>query len=287
MSIKLIPSILAGLAIGFGLGCVPVVNEHLHWNLWYIVPVSGLILGLAIAWIQFAICYRINQKVAGVSLVVLAAAAMIAYASVDYGIYFTMKITITGVEEIPDGEYRIRDLMTFTQFMKLNLQGSTVSDGPGLSGGTEIGATGTTISYIADLLGALLGAGGLLYYFSEKRPYCDRCGKYKEQQDKYQIFFAHEENLVKEIFGRLAELKEKGVYEDMSSYCSELAEQHPGAEGDVKVVVEQRLCPDCREATILGNVYRYGKKEWKEISELGFSLNSERHEQAPFGRHIA
>ncbi|MHC4154590.1 MAG: hypothetical protein ACYST6_06670 [Planctomycetota bacterium] len=285
MSIKLIPSILVGLAIGFGLGSVPVVNEHLHWNLWYIVPISGLILGLLIAWIQFAICYRLNQKVTGVSLVVLAA-AMISYASVDYGIYFTTKVTISGVEEIPDGEYKLRELMTFTQFMKLNLQGSTVSDGPGL-GGTEIGATGTTISYIADLLGALLGAGGLLYYFSEKRPYCDRCGKYKEQEDKYQILFTHEENLVKEIFGRLTELKEKGVYDDMASYCTELAEQHQAADGDVKIVVEQRLCPDCREATILGNVFRYGKKEWNEVSELGFSLNSERHEQAPFGRHIA
>ncbi|HUT30708.1 MAG TPA: hypothetical protein VMX13_13015 [Sedimentisphaerales bacterium] len=286
MSIKLIPSIVVGLAIGFGLGCLPVVNEYLHWNLWYIVPISGLILGVLIAWIQFAICYRINQKVAGASLVVLAVAVMVAYAAVDYGIYFTMKFTISGVQGVPDGEYRLRELMTFTQFMKLKLQGSAVSDGPG-DVGTEIGATGMTISYIADLLGGLLGAGGMLYYCSEKRPYCNRCGKYKQEQDKYQIFFEHEDNLVKEIFGSLADLKEKGIYDDMASYCRELAEQHQTAEGDVKIVVEQRICPDCREATILGSVFRYGKKEWKEVGELAFSLNSEHHEEPPFGRHIA
>jgi hypothetical protein len=88
MSVKLIPCIVASLLIGFVLGCIPVVNEHLHWNLWYIVPISGLALGALIGRIQFGICYRVNQKVAGVVIVVLAAAAMVGYATVDYGTYF-------------------------------------------------------------------------------------------------------------------------------------------------------------------------------------------------------
>ena len=38
--------IAVSLATGYGLGATPVINEYLHWNLWFIVPVSGLILGL-------------------------------------------------------------------------------------------------------------------------------------------------------------------------------------------------------------------------------------------------
>jgi len=280
MSIKLIPAILAGLAIGFGLGCVPVVNRYLHWNLWYIVPISGLVLGIAIASIQFAICYRLNQKVTGPSLVVLAAAAMIAYAAVDYGIYFTTKIDISGVEGVPDGRYSLRRLMTFRQFMKVNLSGSSLARIPG-EAGTNVGATGTTIFYVADLLGALLGASGMLYYFSQKRPYCNRCARYKEQEAKYEIRFEYDENLAKEIFGNITQLKDKAAYDQMVSYCEQLAEQHTGDQGNVKIVVEQRLCPECAEATILGSVYRYAKKEWTEVSELAFSLNSESHERVP------
>ncbi len=48
MIFKLIPTIIITLFLGVGLGYIPVINQHLHWNFWFIIPVSGLIFGLVI-----------------------------------------------------------------------------------------------------------------------------------------------------------------------------------------------------------------------------------------------
>jgi ribosomal protein S27AE len=133
--------------------------------------------------------------------------------------------------------------------MRLNLSGSSIS-------------------------GALLGAIGVLCYSSSRCPYCNRCGKYKELQDRNEILFEYEEDRVNEVFGRLGELKQSADYNGTVSYCRELTQKYENNKGNVKIVVEQRICPDCGQGTLLANVYRFGKKEWKEVDELRLSVSS-------------
>ena len=56
MSAKILPVALLTIALGFVLGYIPGLNEHLHWNLWYVVPVSGLLFGCAVGGLQFFYC---------------------------------------------------------------------------------------------------------------------------------------------------------------------------------------------------------------------------------------
>jgi hypothetical protein len=37
------------IAAGVGIGAIPVVNENLHWNIWFVIPISGVILCSRIA----------------------------------------------------------------------------------------------------------------------------------------------------------------------------------------------------------------------------------------------
>src|SRR5438105_1591273 len=124
---KLIFALLAAVLIGFGLGSIPKVNEHLHWNLWCFIPVSGLMLGMGLAWMQFYCCYVLNQPINGWRTVVLALAACVSYVAVDYGIYHSTTIPVKDVVGIPDGDYRLSEVVSFPQYMQWRLGSSSVT----------------------------------------------------------------------------------------------------------------------------------------------------------------
>lgn len=272
MSLKLLPSFIVSLCLGFGLGCIPVLNEHLHWNLWFIIPVSGLIFGALVGWLQFWVSYPINQNIGGIYILLLAIGAMIGYAAIDYGIYFVSILPAEGIEGIPDGNYRLSEIVPFSEYMKWRLGSSSISTRHGKDF-IEMGSAGTTISYVIDLIGSLAGSAGALLYFSEKYPYCKNCNKYKKRERKYEIIFDYDEEKTEDIFSKITDLIEKANYMDIVAYFHELSENSQ-QKGDVKIVVDQRFCPFCREATLIGNIFRKTKREWEEVDELKFSFTS-------------
>src|SRR5262245_48810389 len=123
---KLIVPVLISLIIGFGLGSVPGLNEHLHWNLWFIIPISGLMLGMGLGWTQFFICFVLNQVVSGWRIALMALAASASFVAIDFGIYRSTSIPVKGVAGMPDGQYRIADLVSFPQYMQWRLGSSSV-----------------------------------------------------------------------------------------------------------------------------------------------------------------
>lgn len=274
MSIKLIPAILVSLVLGFGLGSIPGLNEHLHWNLWFIIPISGLLLGMLTGWAQFGACYFLDQKVNRSTLLVLSVAAMIGYALVDYGIYLSTTVHLKDVQGVPEGDYKLSDLVSFWDYMSWRLGSSTISSRYGTKL-FQMGAAGTTLSYIVDLGGALAGALGVLFACTDRYPYCDRCLQFKRREKKYQVTFKYEENLAQEIFARIAELIQGKTYKDIVSYCRELSERHHEKKGNVQITVDQRFCRRCREASIIGKIHRLKGREWDEVSSLSFSFTSQ------------
>lgn len=270
MSLKVLPALLLAIVIGFFLGCVPVLNEHLHWNLWYVIPISGLLFGCAVGGIQFGYCFKMNQWISGGVIAFLAVASLVGYVSVDYGIYTTKTISIEGQEEIPDGEYKLSELMSFWQYMKLNF-------------GMETGAFGTMISYIADMIGAALGATGVLMLCREKYPFCLKCGRYKQREQKYEVRLVFEEQQVNKIFQKMDELIEAGIYRDIVGYCQQLTHDYKDSKGDVKISMDQRYCPMCLESTILGTVHQKSGGDWNEVEDLKFSFTSQPGEHVALG----
>jgi hypothetical protein len=272
MSIKLfIPAIIA-LFFGFGLGCIPTLNEHLHWNLYYVVPVSGLLFGLLAGWGQFQICYRLNTKVGGWEIAMLTAAALFGYVAMDYGIYTVSTITASGVEGLKDGVYRIKDLMTFVDYMKWNLSGSTLSSRYG-SDPVKIGATATTISYIADLVGVLIADLVILCFTPQLFPYCDRCSRFSRRVQRLELYIIDVENLASTVLSEIKDLIGKGIPENVLSRCEQLAEQYHVKKGNVKITIDHRACPQCQGISLVGTVHHLVNRDWHEESKLRFFMN--------------
>jgi hypothetical protein len=279
MSIVTLPLALLTIVFGFILGYIPGLNEHLHWNLWYVVPISGLIFGGFVGWVQFGYCFKTNEKLSTFLMIHLSVMALFGYSAVDYGIYKSIVVEVEDVEGIEDGQYKLAELISFWQYMKINLVGSKVDSQYGTDG-FEMGSVGTTISYLADLLGAGLGAVGMLYFCSQKYPYCVPCRKYKEREQRYDVQFKYGDSLNEQIFGGIHEKIAEGSYQDVVAYLQALGAKHTDRKGNMKISVDHRFCPSCFEGTILGKVHRKSGGDWTEVEDLNFRLDSQPGELA-------
>lgn len=273
MSGKIILPILACLLLGFILGVVPFVSENLHWNLYYFIPVSGLILGAGLGGLCFWICFKLNERVRTSSIIILAVAAVAGYVAVDYGTYQSRYVAVKDVEALPDGDYRISELMTFGQYMRWILEASSISTGR--SDEVQLGAVGTTVSFIADLIGALAGSAFTLFSCSRKYPYCENCLRFMKREKKYRAVFKYEPDTAEEIFSTIQNLKDSSDYNGIISYAQQLSESYPGKKGDIMINFDQRYCPVCRRATVLGTARKRARNSWKEISGFRFCLDSQ------------
>lgn len=170
MAVKLVPGVLSSLILGFGLGFVPGLNEHLHWNLWFILPISGFFFGMVAGLIQFGTCYALDRKLRIWAVIIFSLAAAAGYALVDYGTYRSTTVHLSDAAVFPEGDYRLPDLIPFRDYMLWRLGSSTVFT----RHGTRLydrGTTGTTLSYFVDLVGAILGALCGLLTGVEEYPY--------------------------------------------------------------------------------------------------------------------
>ncbi|MHC4567076.1 MAG: hypothetical protein ACYTE3_15135 [Planctomycetota bacterium] len=273
MSIKIIPAMLACIVLGFVLGIIPFVNEHLHWNLYIFIPVSGLIFGAGLGCVCFWICFGLNQRIRILSTAILAISAAVGYVAVDYGIYRSTYVTIQDVEGMPDGQYKVSELVSFREVMRFALGSSSIS----AIGGDEfeMGPAATTISYVVDLIGALAGSAGILFACSRRYPYCEKCSRFKTRQKKYQIAFQFDEKVADQVSSTIRDLAGRSDYEGIISYFEKLSESFPGTKGNIRIHIDHRHCLVCREGTVLGRAYQRVRRGWKEVDGLRFAVVSE------------
>ncbi len=276
---KLQLPIAFAMLFGLLLGYIPWVNEHLHFYFWFI-PVSGLMLGAFVGYVQFWICYRLNRHIDKVAAVTLALAATFAYVAVDVGIYRSTTVPVRNVPGVPDGNHALSELISFGDYMKSRLGSTTLSGRRGND--TEVGATGTTIMYFLDLLIAFGAAFGTLLGHAQIRPFCSHCARYKVRERQLLVQLTYDEELVKEIYGQINERMEAADYAGLVNYLSDLVGKGEAKKGDWRIKVDQRFCPGCREATLLGTTQQKNKSnEWNEVSELAFTFTSGKGEHQP------
>jgi hypothetical protein len=87
---------------------------------------------------------------------------------------------------------------------------------------------------------------------------------------------------VQDIFTKLAKVMDRRNYQDVVAFFRDLSAQHQDKKGTIKIAVDQRFCKQCREATIIGKVYRKKRNEWDEINKLAFSFTSQPGEHTSF-----
>ncbi len=272
MSIRLIPALLLTAVVGFVLGSIPGLNEHLHWNLWYVVPISGVIFGAMAGAIQIGVCYGLNAKAMGSNLVFLLAASVVGYVAIDYGIYHAQTVPVQDIEGIPDGEYSLSEMVTFGEYMKWRLGSSSVSTKHG-DDAFEMGGTATTITFIVDLLGVLLASLGVLVIFHETHPFCDRCARYKRREQKFEIPFADGGSEADEVRTAIVGRIEEGDFGGLIDYLRDAAASRDVKKPKLRISVDQRVCRRCGETTLLGKEEVLSGDGWQETFKFDFAYD--------------
>ena len=127
-------------------------------------------------------------------------------------------------------------------------------------------------AYFVDLIGALFGSLGIIWYCNRRYPYCDRCRLFKKRADKYDFIIDDKENLAVNILSEIKDIIGKGICENFISHCVHLCEQYHGKSGNTEITIDMRFCPKCEEVSVVVYVHRLSSGEWVEEKKLGFNM---------------
>ncbi len=218
-----------------------------------------------------------GTPVRGMTTVLLGAAAVAAYLGTDLGTWLTLIVPVAGVDGIPDGDYPLRELVSFGTYMSANLESSSIS-GPGIPGDATLGlgVTGTMISFFVDLAACSAGAVAGLWAGVGAIPFCTRCARYTQREQRQKIALA-EETAIEEL-DRLQEIAARGDYSEIVSFLNETAKAAAPEQPSLRIRADERVCRGCNQATLLGKVLRKQRNEWKEMGELAFRVASSQGE---------
>ncbi len=271
--------IVVTVLIGFGIGATPGLNENLHWNLWFIIPISGVILGMALGWLQFFGAYAMNLNLQGGAGWMLATAAATAYFATEIGFFYSMSIPVEGVDGLPDGDYGLSQLLTFREYLAMTLASTSFEGRAALD--FEYGSAATILTYVVDII-ACFGAAFLTRLMvSSNYPYCGRCNMYKKRDTKFEVKMQAGDEAA-ETFSYLLKLIANKNYQQITSYLKELSRKSD-KDGDVMITADQRYCTSCKEASIVGRVSQNNGREWTEIDDMAFQFDSQPGEHLIIG----
>ena len=280
MSIKVIVPLSVTITAGYGIGCVPDLHDFLHLSILMVVPIGGVIYAMFSCVIVFVSCYFLNIKVSRWSWLFMAVFIMFGYTVADFGSYRTGLVPVVGVQGYSDGDYQAAELMSFFEYMKLQLGSSVIQS---RSGGhtLELGSTGTTVTYLVNIGAAFLGSLAMLAVLADMYPFCSRCFIYKKLEKKYELFWLGNIKTFDEILAQINFLIENKDYRGLSMIIPKTARvQQYIKEKDAlfQISVDQRYCALCREATILGDVFIRENGQWELSNSRKFTFSSQQGE---------
>ncbi len=293
---------LVMVSFGVGLGAIPFLNENLRWYIGGFFPVSGALFGLLVAWLGFGVAHQTRTRVAPSGKVLLILFAVLAYAGTYYGNYLTQSVDLKGLQNIPDGHYAIRNLLTFPQFAKSELESLSINGDFGKKG-LELEGIGTKVMVGADFLFCLLVSLLVFNYAVFLFPYCLRCSRYKVGSAKRGIFLASDPANLKAVEESVQAKTRSGGYEGFLAFLPELdAAQAPLVEAEktgpkpkvsafkfdsgasyprFMLEVRERHCPDCHEATLWGKIMtKNHKNQWTGTSKAVFQVESQPYQSS-------
>jgi hypothetical protein len=251
---KLVVSALLSVLVGVGIGAIPFVNEHLHWNFWLVVPFSGLILGMGFGGLQFGAARLLHARITGKAGAVLALVGALAYGATDAGIWLSTSVDGPGGAQIP-----LSEIMPLSDYMAARLSASSITSHRG-GKGLEMGQTATIVTYVVDELGAFVGCGATLLALASSAAYCVACSRYRKSHLELEREFpaGGSSDTVWQSFAQLAA---------SSANYLQLAERLQALPPSPRVtsrklVAHESACPKCGQAALSISVMRREKNEW-------------------------
>lgn len=262
MLILLIAAI-ATIALGVGLGATPVLNDLLHINWLWIIPVGGLIVGAVMGFMQFGI-YRIsNAKPGNGSILLLSLAASVGLFSTYIGIWAFAPVDIEGQQ------FLLRDIVSFREFMDVALAESSY-EGRGDSD-TTFGRTGTTLLFLGDIIGAGL-AGFLVWRWATSHyPYCENCTVWMKTDESLEYFVPGEEESFNTAIQDLKTADESGGYRGLLQHFRDRQGSEKIKKQTFVFHLRHLFCPSCRSALLIGGIDAINKSGNRNtLDDTGF-----------------
>lgn len=248
------------LVLGAAMGLSDFTRSLLNLNLWFVIPIGGILLGGAAGLIHFGGLLWSHVRITMPVMIVLGLSAALGYLAADYSTYYTAEFEEAGEKVV------LRDIATFEQYMNVRLSKTTVNsrhggDKPMYEAGGEV----TKLFYLIDLLGAFFGAAGVLYLVREAYPYCTRCSKYLALNYKKKLFFGEEEAF-KTSYAEVA----KAVEERDGDRARHLLEPtgNLAKKGAFLLEFFSRGCPTCAKGYVLLRPSVFSGKNYTPIKEL-------------------
>jgi hypothetical protein len=259
---KLVVSAVVSLLAGVLLGALPFVNQHLHWNFFVIVPMSGLILGAAFGWLQSQVARLLHARIGLLGGAVLTVVGALSYWATDVGFWLTTSVPLA------DGRtLALREVSSLPEFLNERLSSSSIS----ARGRTvEMGSTGTILTFAVDELGALLGTAAILFGFASSAAYCQACGRYRKNLLKIEREYPLDETQANLQWQSFEELAKARQYAALAAQVQAL----PGLTiaSRRKLEAQESACPKCGQTAIALSTSRQGKEGWDSD---GRELNAE------------
>jgi hypothetical protein len=209
---------------------------------------------MAFALVSFPILFKVNVKVGKVWLVTMGLAAALGYVASDFADYYFYTFEKEGQT------YRLKDVATFDQYMDIRLSKTEVTH-HGSTPMFEVGDTGTKIFYLIDLIGAFLGAAGILWVFRERYPYCARCSRYLKLTYKKNVMIK-DETPFKTAFDGIVGAMNESNGDKVRNLLETAAHDKKGL---YAIFFESRGCPTCAKGHALLRPSVKKKNNWVEI----------------------
>jgi hypothetical protein len=260
--VKLIVSALVSLLAGLLLGSIPFVNQHLHWNFFVIIPLSGLVLGAAFGWLQYQTARLLHARIGTLGGIFLTLVGAVSYLATDAGVWATTSFQTEAGQSVP-----VREVVSLPEFLGERLSHSSIS----ARGKTvEVGSTATLLSFVADELGALLGTAALVFGMAASAAYCQRCSRYRKDLLKVEREFPLDEAQSSSHWQHFEQLAKAQQYDELAARVQAMPQLTIATRR--KLEAQESACPKCGQTAIALSVSRQSKDGW---SSDGLSLNAE------------
>ena len=250
---KLIISAVLALVAGVLIGSIPLVNEHLHWNFYLIVPVSGFFLGMVFGLLQYQVARLVHARISLLGGVILTVICAASYIATDVGVWASSSIKPDGRNKVP-----LRDTIQLKKFLAERVSHSSISRG---SRSVELGDTATLVTFVVDLIGSMVGGAAILFGLSSDASYCQRCSRYRKDLRQIEREFPMDEAQAASHWQAFEQLAAGQHYAQLAAQVQALPGLNVASRR--KLEAQESRCPKCGQTALQLSVLHYDKEgDW-------------------------
>lgn len=265
---------ITSLVLGVLIGCIPVLSNHLHWNIWIIIPISGVIFGILFGYFQAYAGRILRLKLTGRYVFLFALMAPLSYLATDFGHYASHGIDVVDADNKTSKGVAFHQLMSFSDYMAMRL-GDTQLTSVRSHSTLPVSGTVHKISFGVDLLACFFVALGCVGIFADTHLYCDACRRYKKARHTFYIWTDAAENQLMGLLHTIFDVCRRDNKHELELCLRQLEAVHNNDKLHGKISIKHSECTKCHSENYVGTVEVYNGKNWKKIDELKFDTSYE------------